>query len=389
MMHQALHTEFADLFDQHLEPLLRALVEVPSVNPPGGEAAAAKALGDYLSELGVDSTVMEFADGRANLVSPASNADVRPTVALCSHLDVVSPGPWEDWSSDPFTLLCSDGLYFGRGVCDAKGPVAVMALVAVAFERHLPGRVALAAVAGEELGGVGSQALLDGGFRAGAAIIGEPSDMRVARAHKGRIEVRVLVRGVGGHAAMDRSGPTAAARLATVIDALDRLDRSLRARSSGVAGNPSAAITDVRSAEGNFMTVPGWIEVTVDRRLIPGETHEEAAAELQRTIDPFDGVELSWRKGAAACELEADHALVIATCGADADRREAVGFPATCDQYIWDRVGIPSVVLGPGELSANNVHGSDEHIARDDLLVAGRHYTNAILDYLDATGERP
>ena len=149
---------------------LRALIRIPSVNPPGladgsagrdssgGETAAAAYCAQVLSSAGIAAEVLEAAPGRGSCFGrlPATVADPESPIVLLSHLDVV-PVDLESWSHDPFGGELIDGVIWGRGAVDMKDMVAMELSVMLALARSGGERrrdVIFAALADEEAGGV-------------------------------------------------------------------------------------------------------------------------------------------------------------------------------------------------------------------------------------------
>lgn len=148
---------------------LRALIRIPSVNPPGspdgaagrdsvgGESAAAAYCAEVLTAAGIAAEVLESAPGRGSCFARlrATVPDPEPPLILLSHLDVV-PVDAESWSRDPFGAELVDGVIWGRGAVDMKDMLAMELSVVLALHRsgtELRRDVILAAVADEEAGG--------------------------------------------------------------------------------------------------------------------------------------------------------------------------------------------------------------------------------------------
>jgi acetylornithine deacetylase/succinyl-diaminopimelate desuccinylase-like protein len=161
-------TDWERATDECME-LLRDLIRIPSVNPPGvpegaagldstgGETRAARLCAEVLGEAGIAAEVLEVAPGRGSCFArlPASVPDPEPPLILLSHLDVV-PVDAEAWSHDPFGAQLVDGQIWGRGAVDMKDMVAMELAVMLALRRErreLRRDVILAAVADEEAGG--------------------------------------------------------------------------------------------------------------------------------------------------------------------------------------------------------------------------------------------
>ena len=163
-------TDWQHATDEVVEHL-RALIRIPSVNPPdggaalaagrdplGGETAAARYCAGVLSAAGLGAEVLESDPGRGSCFArlPASVRDPEPPLILLSHLDVV-PVEADAWSRDPFGGELVDGVVWGRGAVDMKDMVAMELGVMLALAREAGERrrdVIFAAVADEEAGGL-------------------------------------------------------------------------------------------------------------------------------------------------------------------------------------------------------------------------------------------
>lgn len=234
---------------------LRALIRIPSVNPPdggaevaagrdpfGGEAAAARYCAEVLGDAGIEAEVIELVAGRGSCVGRlrASGATTEPPLILLSHLDVV-PVDEESWSRDPFGGELVDGVVWGRGAVDMKNMGAMELGVMLALRRsgaELRRDVIFAAVADEEAGGEhGARGLVeqrpelfhDADGRAAAAALNEVGGYSITLegrrfytiqvAEKGIVWTRVRTTGTPGHASMPHAD-NAAVKLARAVTAL-------------------------------------------------------------------------------------------------------------------------------------------------------------------------
>ena len=244
---------------------LRALIRIPSVNPPdggaevaagrdpsGGEAAAARYCAEVLGDAGIEAEVIELVPGRGSCVGRlrASGATTEPPLILLSHLDVV-PVDAEAWSRDPFGGELIDGVVWGRGAVDMKDMVAMELAVMLALRRsgaELRRDVIFAAVADEEAGGEhGARGLVeqrpelfgDADGRAASAALNEIGGYSITLdgrrfytiqvAEKGIVWTRVRTTGTPGHGSMPHDD-NAAVKLAAAVTALveDQAGRSAR-----------------------------------------------------------------------------------------------------------------------------------------------------------------
>ncbi len=187
----------------------------------------------FLAERGVESRLVGGADGRkANLFATLGPTD-RGGVMLSGHTDVV-PVDGQSWQSDPFRLTVRDGRAFGRGTADMKGFLAAaLALADRASREALSIPLHLAFSYDEEIGCVGVRSLIADLERASVrprfCIVGEPTSMRVALGHKGKIAARACAHGLSAHSAL---APNALNAIHLACDFVDRL----RFRQSEFAG---------------------------------------------------------------------------------------------------------------------------------------------------------
>ncbi len=233
---------------------LRALIRIPSVNPPGvadtsagrdtagGETAAATYCADVLRGDGIEAEVVELTPGRGSCFArlPASGPSTEPPLILLSHIDVV-PVDAESWTRDPFGAELVDGVVWGRGAVDMKNMVAMELAVMRALHRSGADRrreVIFAAVADEEAGGAhGARGLVaerpelfaDRDGRPAAAAINEVGGYSITLgdrrfyaiqvAEKGIVWTRLRSTGTPAHGSMPHTD-NAAVKLAAAVSAL-------------------------------------------------------------------------------------------------------------------------------------------------------------------------
>lgn len=371
-------------------PLLAELVAAPSVNPPGHEDLAARPLADFLARHGLRPEWQETEPERPNLLAAVEGGRSGRAFALCSHLDVVPPGDPRLWSGDPFSPRLEGGRLFGRGACDAKGSLAAMAVATAFWAREgLPqGRLLLAAVCGEERGGTGAKFLVASGWRADGAVIGEPTNLQVLLGHNGRLVVTVTIEGRGGHASQPGGAANPLDQLGEVLGRLRALSAEVGRRRHPLIGNASLTTTQVSSGDTNAATIPSRVTLSLDRRLLPGETHDQAGREVAEALAGLPGVAAKWLTGAQPYLLTG-HEPLVAACvegarAAGGDRLAPGGFPATCDQYILGLAGIPTTILGPGDLVANRTHAPDEFVEAAAVEQAALAYAAAARAFLES-----
>ncbi|GAA1786108.1 M20 family metallopeptidase [Actinomadura chokoriensis] len=371
--------------------LLAAMVGIASVNPRGGpvtgagagpglgEAAVARYVRDWLGARGVRAELREVLPGRPNVVATVPGRDPR-VVLLESHLDTVETG---GMTIDPFAGTIRDGRLYGRGACDAKGPLAafMLAVAELAAGDPPPFGVVLAGVVDEEHAYQGVLGLIRDLADASVvgAIVGEPTGLVPATAHKGCVRYTVRTLGEAGHSSRPDEAVNAVTLMARVID-------HIGGAAPGVPPHPllgpaTRCVTRVRGGEGPN-TVPGRCEIDIDRRTLPSEDplqvwkrdREELVALIPGRVEVDEPFTVDY-----ALDTPATSPVPAALCRAlaAAGRPASVqGMPFGTDASKLARAGIPSVVFGPGSIA--DAHSADESVALADVDVAARLVTETV-----------
>jgi acetylornithine deacetylase/succinyl-diaminopimelate desuccinylase family protein len=369
---------------ERLTSRLQELVRAESENPPGREAQAAKVVRTWCEELGLETTEHEAEAGRPSVI--ASWGEEGPNLCYCSHIDVVPAGDPSLWAFDPYAATIRDGLMYGRGTSDAKGPVsaameAVVALKAAGFEPK--GKLDLAFVADEEaMGFKGAAFLVESGVLSpDIAIVGEPTSLRVVHAQRGACWFEITTHGVAGHGSAPERGVNAIDHMAEVIA---RLKETLPDVSHPVLGGPSINVGTIRGGE-KVNIIAASCVVEVDRRSVPPETEEGVIASVQAAVDrarerfpEIDAtVELAFY--GAPFELSPDATVVRAMADAVTETRgseaELVGFRGASDARFLSAAGADVIVCGPGDITL--AHTAKEYIELDELAEGAVAYALA------------
>jgi acetylornithine deacetylase/succinyl-diaminopimelate desuccinylase family protein len=371
-----------------LAELAAELVRCPSPNPPGREDEVAACLARGCDQLGLDVELDAIAPGRPNVYASLGSGGGTGMLVL-GHTDTVPAG--DGWTHDPFAATVDDGRLIGRGAADMKGGVAAAVAAMGAFARAgiaPPAPVTLAAVVDEEEHGRGVRAFLERRPAARLALVPEPTELQPIVACRGNCYVEIVVRGRAAHAGSAEQGRNAIHGAARAVEAVRRLDRELAAEEHPLLGRGSWSVGMIRGGTSTAM-VAAECTVSLDRRLLPGQTGERALAEVRGALT---GLELEHEELQATAELlmeipsfevPADDPLVglVRGAAADAGAGEAPpgGWTAACDGgYVMRDAGIPAIVLGPGSV-VEQAHKPDESVALSELVQAARIYALAML----------
>ncbi|HEX6979905.1 MAG TPA: acetylornithine deacetylase [Alphaproteobacteria bacterium] len=337
---------------------------------------------DYLKTHGVDSRlVFDEAGKKANLFATLGPSD-KPGLMLSGHTDVV-PVDGQEWSSDPFKVVQRDGRLYGRGTCDMKGFIAVaLALTPEFLAARLTTPIHLAFSYDEEVGCIGVRRLIAElarmDVRPFACVVGEPTEMKVIRAHKGKLSVRGHVRGFECHSSLAPRGVNAIQYAAEVIAYLNRMARRIAEHGPFDHGFdiPHTTVHTGLIQGGtalNIVPKDCWFDFEFrhlpadDPRALLGEVQRFAADELEpqmRAVHPDTGFrweELSSFPGLDTSEDAAITEMAKAASGGNSTGKVAFGTEAG----LFDEAGIPTIICGPG--SIDQAHKPDEFVTLDQL----------------------
>jgi len=338
--------------------LTSQLVGIESINPDvveggAGELALARFVAEWCERAGLETTLADLAPGRANVVAVARGSGGGRSLMLNAHMDTVGVVGM----TDPFEPRLENGRLYGRGAQDMKGSLAACMLATVeAARRGLRGDVILTAVADEEFASIGTQAVA-ASLQADAAIVTEPTEMRVAIAHRGFVHLEIEVHGRAAHGSRPDLGIDAIAKTGRILVGIEELDTHLRDDPTHpYLGSGSIHASLIEGGQ-EFSSYPARCLLQGERRTIPGETRELAERELREIVaragegDPDFSADVRAPISRDPFEVAEDAEIV------DAVRRnatavlgatpETVGVSFWADSALLAAAGIPTVVFGP------------------------------------------
>jgi acetylornithine deacetylase len=354
-----------------LETLLSQLVAIDSVNPslvPGahGEAEISAFAAGWLRGRGLEVLLQETASpGRPNVIAVARGAGGGRSLLLNAHMDTVGVAGMDA----PFQPVIRDGKLFGRGAMDTKGALAAfMSAAAAAPALKLRGDVILTAVVDEEYASAGTEAVARI-WKADAAIVGEPSGLKIVTEHKGFAWFRIETAGVAAHGSLPDVGVDAIMKMGKVLAALEDLGGRLRARTPHRTLGHGSLHASLITGGQELSSYPGSCILDVERRTIPGETADAAEREIREALERVAAGDAAFKwtlkRTFARNSMEARRDSAIVVSLAEQVRRVTgtpalfSGMSAWLDASLLDSAGIPTVVLGP---SGEGLHGIEEWV---------------------------
>lgn len=437
----------AEGYRKDMTKFLRAMISHPSESAEEGEVIAC--IKAEMERLGFDEVTV---DGLGNVIGYVGDGD--KIIALDGHTDTVGIGNRDNWTHDPYEGYEDDEVIYGRGGSDQEGGVcsAVYAAKMMKDLDLIPEGykvMVVGSVQEEDCDGMCWQYIVNKDFGGPEAasdkiafvISTEPTDGGVYRGHRGRMEIRVDVRGVSCHGSAPERGDNAIYKMADIVADVRALNNNGCTESTAIKGlvkmldpkyNPdhfedarflgrgTCTVSQVYFTSPSRCAVADSCAISIDRRMTAGETYESCLEEVRNlpAVKKYgDDVKVSmymydrpswtgevyeteayfptWINKESAPHVKAlvdAHKALFGDkrigCAPSMDKRE--GRPL-CDKWtfstncvaIQGRYGIPCVGFGPG--AESQAHAPNEITYKDDLVTCAALYT-AALNLYDGTG---
>ena len=360
--------------------ILSELVRINSVNPEWGgpgERDVATWVRRFFEERNIDVWENEVLPGRPNVIARMPGQNPNRRVVLEAHMDTVATG---GMTVEPFDPVIRDGKLFGRGSVDVKCGLAAM-MDAVSRIKNPPCEVWLAAVIDEENAYRGVLNLIDELPEAHAAIVAEPTENLIVRANKGVLRWRITTHGKAAHSAKPHLGKSAIHEMAAVLSLIEKDNERLAEKCHPLVGPATCCVGTIEGGT-QVNIVPDRCQISLDRRMLPGETGEAVLAEYREL---FTGLDASMEspdlvdEGMETAESEAVVQVSKSTIEELGGNPETVGVPFGCDATKLSRAGIPSIIFGPG--SINQAHGAIEFVEIEQVEFAAEFYRKVVMDF--------
>lgn len=366
--------------------LTQQLIGINSISPdlaPGapGESTIADWCAAWLADHGFEVDRVEDTPGRPSVIATARGTGGGRSLMLNGHLDTVGV---DTYDGDPFAGELRAGSVYGRGAFDMKGGVAaIMAAAARAVAEPLRGDVILTLVADEEFNSIGTEQVL-ARVAADAAIITEPTNLALVTAHRGFAWFTLELEGRAAHGSMPHEGVDAIAHAGLVMRAIDDLrNRYESAPPHELLGHSAVRVSEIHGGV-DAATVAPSCTLTIERRMLPGESPDAVEAELRATFDALAASTSDFRYtltrlvGRGAFEAQPDWPIVTALA-ANAERvlgrtPQRRGEPYWTDAGLIHEAGIPCVLMG---VDGGGAHADTEWATTESIeqLTAILHAT--------------
>lgn len=370
-----------------MSPVIQTLAELVRINSVNnsyeggpGEKECAACVRRFFEQRGIEVWEQEVFPGRNNVIARVAGRDSSRRIVFEAHMDTVSI---KGMTIDPFDPVIRDGRLHGRGSVDDKAGLAAM-MHAVA-EIHASGEpppceLWLAAVVDEEFSFRGVVKLCEG-LKADAAVVAEPTEFRCVIASKGVLRWRIRTKGKAAHSSKPHLGINAITAMSRVVLALQEDHERMQAAVHPLLGPGTCNVGVIHGGvQVNF--VPDEAVIEIDRRLLPGEEIEAVLAHYQFLLDDLmkthpDVIAEMEKPMLQDWSFQTDENTPLVQLARDVlrgmKREDGVcGVPFGSDASKFSRLGIPTILFGPG--SIDQAHAAVEYVECAEVEAAQAFY---------------
>jgi len=354
--------------------LLKDLIATNSENPPGKEDEVAKILRDHLEAFGI-SCISVGPSKRPNLIFSSHDGE-KGELVMHGHMDTVPIGNRESWDHDPFASEVINGLLFGRGACDMKGPVAALteALILYTDEKHEKPLLVLT-TSDEESGCSGAEEVAKSGELDGVkfGVCAEPTSLQVLVGEKGIFWSKVIATGKSAHGSRPEEGVNAIQLCMNALQALT--DEPYPYERDELLGDPTISIGMINGGI-KVNVVAANCEAQVDMRTVKGQSPKSLLEQMNDRIHAIglgERVRVEYIHG-KPCVITPKDSEIVSITQNEVERVTGNSPPLSSATYGTDcsvlqpKVGIMNVICGPG--SIEQAHQPNEYIRLDELYKA-------------------
>lgn len=374
---------------ENLFGLIQKLIQIKSYS--GEEKEIVEFIVSKMKEFGFDEA---YHDSFGNAVGKIGNGPIK--IMYDAHIDTVKVTETENWQHPPFEGKIVNGKIYGRGAVDEK-PAMAGYLIAGKILKELFNEFpftlyVVGSVLEEDADGYPLYHIIQNEkIKPDFVLLGEPTDLKVYRGQRGRMEIKITTKGKSAHGAHNQKGINAIYKMQPIISEIEKLDKKLKPKSP--LGKGSITVSNVTSKAPSLCSVSDFCEIHLDRRMTIGENKNSVLSELKTIIKKVksdakvyiptvEGV--SWKGIRYTQEAyfptwvyDEKHPLVIAAMKAS---KSAIG---KAKSGVWSfstngvstagHFRIPTIGFAPGKEELS--HSSKEELVLDDLLKATKFYS--------------
>ncbi|NLH39602.1 MAG: YgeY family selenium metabolism-linked hydrolase [Elusimicrobia bacterium] len=334
-------------------------------------------------------------DTMGNILGFIGNGKTK--IMIDAHIDTVGIGDIKEWKIDPFKGIIKNNKILGRGATDQKLSMAAMVYAGKIIKELGLGKdytfIAVGSVQEEDCDGLCLMHIITKEkIKPDYVVLTEPTNLSVYRGHRGRMEIKVSVKGKSCHASAPERGDNAVVKVSSIVQEITELNNNLK--NDDFLGKGTVAVTYIESKTPSLNAVPDEATIYLDRRLTNGEDKKLAVSQIKNLpsvkkynanveilnyeATSWTGLDVAQEKYFPTWVLPEEHKLVQSGIKA---AEIALGKKPVVDKWVFStngvatagRLKIPTIGFGPGnEIYAHTVN---EQMPIDDLLKATVFYS--------------
>lgn len=375
---------------ENLFGLIQRLIQIKSYS--GDEKEIVGFIAAKMNEFGFDEA---YHDNFGNAIGRIGNGPIK--IMYDAHIDTVKVTETENWVRPPFGGVIENGKIYGRGAVDEK-PAMAGFMIAGKILKSLYGNnfsftlYIIGSVLEEDADGYPLYHIIENeGIKPDFVLLGEPTDLKVYRGQRGRMELKITTTGKSAHGAHNQKGINAIYKMMPIISEIEKLDKKLKPKPT--LGKGSITVSNIMSKAPSMCSVSDFCQIHIDRRMTIGENKSSVVRELKEiikkhksdakiSIPNVEGV--SWKGTHFSQEAyfptwvyDEKHPIV------DAALRTSKLAVGKAKSGVWSfstngvatagHFGIPTIGFAPGKEEL--AHSSNEEILLNDLLKATKFYS--------------
>lgn len=373
------------IHSEEIIQLAKELIAFPTENPPANYTEISKFIHAQYIKLGLEVKVISGEPGKTNICARwQGDGSSKEVLLFTGHQDVVPAG--EGWKYNPFVATIEGNNLIGRGTNDVKGTLAAQMIAVKALKEagvNLKGSLYLfSTVDDETAGNMGLKYVINEGWeqlgweKPTFHILGDPTNLDVFIAFKGRMWVKITLEGRSAHGGNPAAGINAIEKMTHLIEEILKYER----QSHPLMGVDTINIGTIQGGEKTNI-VPSQCTMTVDYRFVTPQTSEDIVQRLMTTIKGLEAIDPEFKLKEFTIferrdprDVAADNRFVqelkSITEEITLKPSKLGGFLSAGDAYHSLSKGIPAVVYGAGSIS--DAHTNKEFVPLDELVASSK-----------------
>jgi len=268
----------AKSYERDMSKFLRDLIAIPGESC--GEEKVVKRIVQEMEKLGFDKVEV---DPMGNVLGYMGSGE--KLIAYDGHVDTVGIGEPSNWNFDPYEGYETDTEIGGRGASDQLGGVVsavygakIMKDLGLLSDKYTV--LVTGTVQEEDCDGLCWQYIIEENkVRPEFVVITEPTDGNIYRGQRGRMEIRVEVKGISCHGSAPERGENAIYKMSDILQEVRELNNHLH--EDPFLGKGTLTVSEIFYNSPSRCAVADMCAISVDRRLTDGETYQKALEEIR------------------------------------------------------------------------------------------------------------